>query len=257
MFSSVLLLLLSAPLSADDGLDAWIASVPPPQASIALAQTLPDSPAAIDASVPTTLSAFTRRKLSAQAASSLNQLENDCKSTANVTFVQEEIAASDPVSAHFFDSAIHMRSTFCIDHGTAAQALETFRSEAFRVQAIPLVISYESTQSRSCIGTQSAVGGTLAPTAFCSQTRLYHSGDTHGVVGWLTENTGGDSHQSVYYRHYVIVFKDRPGGGVIGFRGVVTRSKTLGMIQKTLVQTSAGKLHDMMLNKLSTMMADQ
>ena len=257
MLLSLLVALFSTPASADSALATWISSVAPPDASIALAQTLPDSPAAIDTSVPTTLSAFTRRTLSEEAVTSLEQMLSACKSTADITFVQDEIAAVDPTSAHFFDSAIHMKSTFCIDHGTAAQALATFRSEAFRVNAIPLVISYQNTDGRSCIGTQSAVGGSLSPTAFCSQTSLYKSGDTHGVVGWLTDNTGGSSHQSVYYRHFVIVFKDRPGGGVVGFRGVVTRSKTLGLIQKTLVQTSAGKLHDMMLKKMTAMMLDQ
>ena len=250
MFMLIFPLILSAPARAGDALQQWVQSIQAPESSIVLAQQLPSPAGPILASVPAALSSFTRRTLSTQASAKLARAREACSADTIITYVQDEVQSADPASAHFFASAIHMESTFCLDRGTAAEALAIFRSTAFRTSALPLVISFTSDGTRSCLGTEAAIGGALAPTGFCSQTTVYSGPEFHGVVGWLTENTGDENSQALYYRHYVIVFVDRPGGGVAGFRGVVTRSKDLNILQRSLVQMSAGQAHDLMQEKL-------
>jgi hypothetical protein len=250
MIALIFPLLLSLPATAADALEQWVQGIQAPASSIALAQQLPGAPGPISSAVPTTLSSYTRRTLSAQASAKLAAAQHACAADTTITYVQDALQSADPVSAHFFASAIHMESTFCLNRGTAAEALAIFRSAAFRTSALPLVILFTSDGTRSCLGTEAALGGALAPTGFCSQTTVYSGAEFHGVVGWLTENTGGDDDQAVYYRHYVIAFVDRPGGGVAGFRGVVTRSKDLNMLERSVVQMSAGKAHDLMQEKM-------
>jgi hypothetical protein len=250
MIALILPLLLSLPATAGDALQQWVQGIHAPASSIALAQQLPGAPGPIPPAVPTALSNYTRRTLSTQASAKLAAAHDGCIADTTITYVQDEVQSADPVSAHFFASAIHMESTFCLNRGTAAEALAIFRTSAFRTSALPLVTSFTSDGTRSCLGTEAALGGALAPTGFCSQTAVYSGPEFHGVVGWLTENTGGADSQALYYRHYVIVFVDRPGGGVAGFRGVVTRSKDLNMLQRALVQMSAGQAHDLMQEKL-------
>jgi len=257
MNSALLILLLAADARATNDLETWISGSGPPERSIALAQRLPDSPAAIPRSVPDTLSAYTRRTLAAHAVQRLNAAKTDCIASTKTIFAQESIASDDPISAHFFDSAIHMESTFCLEHGTAQEAFNIFRSAEYRTHALPLVVAYEANGDQTCMRTEPALGGTLAPTAFCSQTNVHMGDDFYGVVGWLTENTGGADHQGLFYRHYVIIFIDRPEGGVAGFRGVVTRAKTLGTLHKSVVRISAGKAHDLMRGKLNDALSSQ
>jgi hypothetical protein len=253
MFTALLLLLLPAQAHASEALRLWVESVTPPAASIALAQTLPTGPTQVPASVPLSLSEHTRTTLAAHAGTKIQAAKTACTSGTDIDFVQATLQSDDPTAAHFFDSTIHMESIFCLDKGSAAQALNIFRSAEFRISSLPLVIGFEAQGSQTCIRTQSALGGALDPTAICSEATVYSGPDFSAVVGWLTKNTGGSDHQSLFYRHYVIAFVDRPGGGVAGFRGVVTRSKDLGMLQKKVVQASALQAHTLMERKLGAM----
>jgi len=246
--------LLSSTAFADDSLKTWVIGVDPPVESLALAQQLPGAPGAIPPAVPAALTAHSQQALAAQASSMLAKARTTCTPQTTISFVQEALQATDPVSAHYFDSTIHMRSIFCLEAGTAAQALATFRTAAYRISALPLITSFKVDGDQTCVDTRSVLGGAMPPTAICSRTTTHTGVDFHGVVAWLTENTGGPEHQAAYYRHMVVVFIDRPGGGVAGFRGVVTRSKDLGMLQRTLIHATAGKAEEMMQERLNTLL---
>ncbi len=241
MLALMLTLATVRPAAAEDPVQAWVHSVAPPAASIALVQSLPSELGPVPKGLAARLSAHSRHALSTRASELLEAAKTSCQTESKIRFVQDIMPADNPVAVSFLESTIQVISTFCVEAGTAAKALAIYRTKAFRTQVLPLVSDFSTQGDRTCIQTRSVLGGLLAPTSFCHQSTTHEGPDFHGVVGWLTHNAGGSDHQSLYYRHYVVLFVDRPGGGVAGFRGVVTRSGDLNALQRSLIETSSGK----------------
>ncbi len=252
MMSILSLLLLSLSASAEESISEWVNSVPATAATLSLLTTLPSDDGPVPAELPAALAAHSRQRLAQRAQSKIESALMQCKVETEAGFVNENMPVQNQISEYVLESTVQIESVFCLDSGTAAEAFEIYRSEAFQIAALPLVTQLRRDGDQMCIQTKPAMGGLLPPASFCHRFQAHTGPDFSGVVGWLTSNRPGPDHQALFFRYYVVVFVDRPDGGVAGFRAAVTRGRDLNTLQRGLIRATADKRHSYLQEHLNT-----
>ncbi len=148
-----------------------------------------------------------------------------------------------------------VESVYCLDSGTAAETFKVYTTSDFRINVMPLVDSYSVSGDQMCLSTE-AKAGLLKPTSFCHEIVSFDGPTLWGQAGWLVSNDPSPEIQPLYFRETVVVFVDRPDGGVAGYRGVVTRSRDLGTLQRTVLRTIVGAGHSKVENGLKQRLSE-
>jgi hypothetical protein len=188
------------------------------------------------------LTHWTRTQMAAAADRHLEQAKIDCKTQANVSFVSPGTFGTTEAERDFEESVFMVESVYCADTGTAKTAASIYSSRTFRTSAMLLVNGYSLAQDKMCLSTL-AKAGLLKATSFCHQVQQFHGPTIWGLAGWLVENDASEDIQALYFRETIILFVDRPDGGVAGFRGVVTRSRDLGTLGRTVLRATVSGGH--------------
>ena len=242
ILSTPLLAALMAPgaaLAADD-IAAALRQVSAPTAALAMVDGYPGG--TVSAGFRQQLSTWTRTRLAASAQRHLDAARVQCETTAKVSFLEAGTFGATEEERTFEESVFMVESVYCLDSGTAADAARHYSSTAFRVGVMPFVNSFSLSGNQMCLSTE-AKAGLLKATNFCHEIVRFQGPEMWGSAGWLVSNDPDPSLQPLFFRETVVVFVDKPDGGVAGFRGVVTRSRDLGALQRAVLRTTVSGGH--------------
>ena len=240
MISVTLTLLGLTTAHAADDVAPALRAVTPPAAALAVADAYPGGN--LSAGFRNKLADWTRNTLAASAQRYLDAARVSCETQANVSFLDAGTFGTTSEEKDFEGSTFLVESVYCLDSGTAAQTIDIYTSSDFRINVMPMVDSFSITGDQMCLSTEPKAG-LLKPTSFCHQIVPFKGPTSWGMAGWLVSNDPRPEIQPLYFRETVVLFVDRPDGGVAGYRGVVTRSRDLGTLQRTVLRTIVGAGH--------------
>ena len=161
-----------------------------------------------------------------------------CSPRGGVRFLTPGVAGTTPAEHTFEAGTFIVETVHCLDRGTAEQAAAVYQTPAFRKAVMPGLVSYWRQSQVVCLGS-SGVAGLVGPTEICLDTREHRGAGTVVEHARLKSNGTHPDLQLVFHRESLIVFRDRPGGGVMVVRAVATRSQDLGSVEKALLKRVA------------------
>ncbi len=231
----------------------WIRSGPTPATAIEQMGQFshPDGPLSPD--YRTRFAVWARQQIATTAQRRIDAGFAGCEPQAAVHFFDPGIVGSQAAQRQFEGSIFLVENIYCLDHGTAADAYRIYNSTEYRTQVMPLVDTFSLTADRLCLRSK-AKAGLIKASAFCHDASQHLGPGFWGLVARLTDTEQDPSLGNVYFRETVVIFADRPDGGVVGFRGVMTRGRELGSIQrpilKTFIHSTQGMLHKGMIDRM-------
>ncbi len=166
-----------------------------------------------------------------------------CEPSVQVHFVEPGTVGETEAERAFEQSTFQVESLHCLDHGDAAGAMAVYNSVDFRETVMPGLERYWLQGEGSCL-TTSAVFGVVSPTEACLTAREFVGDGVRAFHARLISSVDGPDHQGIYLRESVVAFVDRAGGGVAVYRMVVTRSKDMGAVQRTILGHAAGSAQE-------------
>lgn len=177
-----------------------------------------------------------RDELARFAAGALGQPA--CTPRGGVRFLAPGTIGTTPAEHAFEAGTFIVETVHCLERGTAAAAAAVYQTPEFRKAVMPGLVSYWRQSQVVCLGS-SGVAGLVAPTEICLDVREHRGAGTVVEHARLKSNGTHPDLQPVFHRESLIVFRDRPEGGVMVVRAVATRSQDLGSVEKALLKRVA------------------
>lgn len=190
-----------------------------------------------------------RANLAREVAVALEGAVSACEDRGQVSFLDAGTVTKTEVGLDFEASLFHVESLNCLETSDLQGAWKIYQSPVFRLDVMPALEGYQVKGDQQCLRT-GGILGIVDPTGFCMQTAELARDGFIVEYGRLVSNDPDPTLSPVWFRESLTAFLALPGGGVAVWRGVWTRARDLGGLQRAMLRTVASGSQDKVMEAL-------